>query len=214
MKAVPKVEIWPGVKMPLVGAGTWQYNNSQAYTSLCNAFEAGYAYVDTADNYRNQVGVGQAIQDCWLKKGRRREDLFVTTKVDGGLTAEQTIARHAQNLIICNSTMSTICSFTFLVTGTKHPRPAILKRGKMNGEAWRPYISKIKLVVLVCHIIANNIWKTFCPLLRSSRASTKWSGMLARVTLMMLSNFAAKMAFTFRVILRYVDLVMSHLKII
>lgn len=80
------------------GAGTWQYNNSVAYDSLCKAFAVGYTYLDTSSNYGNEEGVGDAIRDCWLGAGKAREDLFVMTKVDGGLTAQQVAAAHATNL--------------------------------------------------------------------------------------------------------------------
>jgi diketogulonate reductase-like aldo/keto reductase len=83
------------VDMPLVGAGTWQYNDTVAYQSVCKAFAAGYTFVDTAFGYGNQKGVGRAIQDCWTG---RREDLFVMTKIPGGLNASQVYAAHKQNL--------------------------------------------------------------------------------------------------------------------
>ena len=66
--------------MPLIGAGTWQYNITTAYDSVCQAFGAGYTFVDTAYGYKNQQGVGRAIKDCW--KGNRT-DLFVMTKIPG-----------------------------------------------------------------------------------------------------------------------------------
>jgi len=83
------------VQLPLVGAGTWQYNDTIAYQSVCQAFEAGYTFVDTAFGYGNQKGVGKAIADCWT---RPREELFVMTKIKGGLTAHQVHAAHQQNL--------------------------------------------------------------------------------------------------------------------
>ena len=68
------------VYVPLIGAGTWQYDNDEAYESVCKAFGAGYTFVDTAYGYGNQRGVGKAIKDCW--KGNRT-DLFVMTKIPG-----------------------------------------------------------------------------------------------------------------------------------
>jgi hypothetical protein len=68
------------VYMPLIGTGTWQYDSTTAYDSVCQAFGAGYNFVDTAYGYKNQQGVGRAIQDCW--KGNRT-DLFVMTKIPG-----------------------------------------------------------------------------------------------------------------------------------
>ena len=66
--------------LPLVGAGTWQFNDTIAYQSVCKAFQAGYTFVDTAYGYGNQRGVGKAINDCW--EGERSE-LFVMTKIPG-----------------------------------------------------------------------------------------------------------------------------------
>jgi len=83
------------VLKPVVGAGTWLYNNTVAYQAVCNAFEAGYTFIDTANEYDNQKGVGAAIRDCW--KGKR-EDLFVMTKIHGGLDHEETLAEHRENL--------------------------------------------------------------------------------------------------------------------
>ena len=87
------------VKMPLVGAGTWQYNDTIAYQSLCKAFDVGVTFVDTAFGYGNQKGVGKAIKDCYQG---RREDLFVMTKVPGGLSTQETLAAHHQNMFELN----------------------------------------------------------------------------------------------------------------
>ena len=84
------------VNLPLIGAGTWQYNDTIAYQSVCRALQAGYTMIDTAWGYYNQIGVGLAIRDCW--HGRPREDLFVLTKVPGGLSPNQTIDMQYQNL--------------------------------------------------------------------------------------------------------------------
>jgi aryl-alcohol dehydrogenase-like predicted oxidoreductase len=83
------------VELPLVGAGTWQHNDTIAYQSVCQALEAGYTLIDTAFGYGNQKGVGMAIRDCFHGS---RSDLFVMTKVPGGLTASEVHAAHVQNL--------------------------------------------------------------------------------------------------------------------
>ena len=87
------------VEMPLLGSGTWQYNDTTAYASLCQVFSAGINFVDTANGYRNQKGVSKAIRDCYQG---RREDLFVLTKIPGGLTAQETHAYHHQNMFELN----------------------------------------------------------------------------------------------------------------
>ncbi|CAL1167830.1 unnamed protein product [Cladocopium goreaui] len=68
-----------GVKMPMLAAGTWQYNDSVAEETLIAAVHAGFVHIDTAYDYHNQVGVGRGIQ----KSGKPRDSLFITSKVPG-----------------------------------------------------------------------------------------------------------------------------------
>ena len=86
------------VTMPLIGAGTWQYNDTTAYDSVCKAFSAGYTFVDTALGYKNQQGVGKALAECWFAKGRARDELFVMTKIPGGMSASEALEAHYENL--------------------------------------------------------------------------------------------------------------------
>lgn len=67
-----------GVKIPVIGFGTWQSPDGDvAYQAVKWALEAGYRHIDTAAIYGNEVSVGQAIADS----GIAREELFVTTKL-------------------------------------------------------------------------------------------------------------------------------------
>ncbi|KAH8056306.1 oxidoreductase [Aureococcus anophagefferens] len=83
------------VAMPLLGLGTWQMDDDVAYASLCAAFASGYAMVDTAAGYGNARGVGRAIRDCW--RGARA-DLFVMTKIPGGLAPAEAWRAHREHL--------------------------------------------------------------------------------------------------------------------
>eukprot|EP00913_Durusdinium_trenchii_P029548 g27698.t1 len=76
------------VQMPLLGIGTWQYNNSVAKSAVVSAFGLGYRHVDTAAAYQNQVGVGEALAELKLK----RQEFFITSKIPGGLNASATAA--------------------------------------------------------------------------------------------------------------------------
>ena len=67
-----------GVSIPKIGFGTWQIpEGEEVYKSVTHALKVGYRHVDTAQIYRNEVGVGQAIADSDLA----REDIFLTTKI-------------------------------------------------------------------------------------------------------------------------------------
>jgi len=78
---VPTVEIARGVHMPLVGIGTWQYNDSVAHDAVKTALELGYNHIDTAIGYFNGKGVGEALGSAKLA----RNQVFVTSKVMAGL---------------------------------------------------------------------------------------------------------------------------------
>lgn len=67
-----------GVKIPVIGFGTWQTPSGEvAKESVLAALNAGYRHIDTAAAYGNEESVGQAIK----ASGVNRHDLFVTTKL-------------------------------------------------------------------------------------------------------------------------------------
>ncbi len=68
-----------GVGIPCIGFGMWQTPDSDTgVNAVAKAIEAGYTHIDTAQAYENEDCVGKAIR----KVGARREDLFVTTKIN------------------------------------------------------------------------------------------------------------------------------------
>jgi 2,5-diketo-D-gluconate reductase A len=75
----PTLLLNDGNHIPQLGLGTWPLNDEQVAPVVVAAIEAGYRHIDTAYRYGNQRGVGQGIRDS----GIRREELFVTTKLDG-----------------------------------------------------------------------------------------------------------------------------------
>jgi 2,5-diketo-D-gluconate reductase A len=74
---IPTVTLNNGVVMPVIAAGTWQYNESVAEQAVLDAFAAGFNHIDCAFDYQNQAGVARALQK------QNREDYFLTTKVPG-----------------------------------------------------------------------------------------------------------------------------------
>jgi diketogulonate reductase-like aldo/keto reductase len=67
-----------GVKIPIVGFGTWQTPDGEtAEQSVLAALNAGYRHIDTATAYGNEASVGAGIR----KAGVKRDDLFLTTKL-------------------------------------------------------------------------------------------------------------------------------------
>jgi 8-oxo-dGTP pyrophosphatase MutT (NUDIX family) len=77
--SAPTILLNDGNSIPQIGLGTWPLNDATVAPVIVSAIEAGYRHIDTAARYGNERGVGQGIRDS----GIRREDLFVTTKLDG-----------------------------------------------------------------------------------------------------------------------------------
>merc|ERR1712048_536212 len=80
---IPTHKLNNGVDMPMMSIGTWQYDTSTAEQVVKDALSVGFNHIDTANNYRNQKGVGAAL------KGVPRDSYFLTTKIPDG-TASQT----------------------------------------------------------------------------------------------------------------------------
>lgn len=72
-----RFELNNGIKMPVLGFGTWQLNGKKAYNAVSWAIEAGYRLIDTAEMYGNESEIGSSIENVNID----REDLFITTKV-------------------------------------------------------------------------------------------------------------------------------------
>lgn len=66
-----------GVKIPKLGFGTWLIDDDKVGSAVQMALACGYRYVDTAQAYENERGVGEGVRASGLK----REDVFVSTKV-------------------------------------------------------------------------------------------------------------------------------------
>ncbi|MQA16217.1 MAG: aldo/keto reductase [Pseudonocardiaceae bacterium] len=78
MTDVPRITCNDGVTIPQLGFGVFQIPPDDTAPAVRTALDTGYRHIDTAQMYRNEQGVGQAIAES----GVRREDVFVTTKLD------------------------------------------------------------------------------------------------------------------------------------
>jgi len=79
MRPVPLMVLRHGAQMPQLGLGTWPMSDREAERAIVSAAEVGYRLFDTAYAYGNEEGVGRGLAAC----GVPREELFVTTKLDG-----------------------------------------------------------------------------------------------------------------------------------
>lgn len=66
-----------GAEIPALGFGTYQMDDDAAEEGVRDALQIGYRHIDTAQIYRNEAGVGRAIEASPVA----RTDIFLTTKV-------------------------------------------------------------------------------------------------------------------------------------
>lgn len=79
------IKLSNGVLMPKFGLGTFLVEaGDKTYETVKHAIQVGYRHIDTAQMYRNEHSVGDAIQDS----GIPRRDIFITTKQRGHSTIE------------------------------------------------------------------------------------------------------------------------------
>ena len=79
LDVAPTVTLNDGRSMPVIGLGTYPLDDREVRDAVVIAAEAGYRMFDTAERYGNEAGVGDGVRACGLP----REELFVTTKLDG-----------------------------------------------------------------------------------------------------------------------------------
>lgn len=77
--SIPALRLNDGYTIPQIGLGTASLNDEQIAPLIVTAIEAGYRHIDTAFRYGNQRGVGIGLKNS----GIAREQVFVTTKLDG-----------------------------------------------------------------------------------------------------------------------------------
>ena len=66
-----------GLEMPILGYGVYQVTPEECERCVADAISVGYRLIDTAQIYRNEEGVGNAV----AKSGIPREEFFLVTKV-------------------------------------------------------------------------------------------------------------------------------------
>jgi diketogulonate reductase-like aldo/keto reductase len=75
--ATAAVQLRNGVRLPLVGLGTYQVRGSACTASVLAALRAGVRLLDTAAVYRNEEDVAAGLEASGLPRG----DVFITSKL-------------------------------------------------------------------------------------------------------------------------------------
>lgn len=80
---IPSVALNNGVLIPQLGFGTYKLPPAETRDLVLRAFDVGYRHVDTAQMYRNEREVGEAV----AASGLPRDEVFVTTKLNNAFHA-------------------------------------------------------------------------------------------------------------------------------
>jgi len=75
---IPDIMLNNGQRIPQLGFGVFLVPPPETEAAVAEALRAGYRHIDTAQMYRNEAQVGQAIS----KFGLSRDEVFVTTKLN------------------------------------------------------------------------------------------------------------------------------------
>jgi 2,5-diketo-D-gluconate reductase A len=75
---VPMIALNNGVEIPQLGFGVFQIPPAETTDATLAAIDVGYRHIDTAELYRNEAEVGEAVRTC----GVARDQIFVTSKLN------------------------------------------------------------------------------------------------------------------------------------
>jgi 2,5-diketo-D-gluconate reductase A len=74
---VPTIQLNDDRTIPQLGFGVFQISPADTEQAVRTALEIGYRHIDTAEMYRNERGVGDAVRSA----GLAREDVYITSKL-------------------------------------------------------------------------------------------------------------------------------------
>jgi len=74
---VPSLPLAGGTTIPQLGFGVFQIPPEETAEAVSTALEIGYRHIDTAQMYRNEAEVGEAVASM-------RSEVFVTSKLNNG----------------------------------------------------------------------------------------------------------------------------------
>jgi 2,5-diketo-D-gluconate reductase A len=77
---VPALPLNDGTTIPQLGFGVYQIPPKDTAKAVTAALEVGYRHIDTAQMYRNEKGVGDAL----AASGLARDEVYVTSKLNNG----------------------------------------------------------------------------------------------------------------------------------
>lgn len=93
----PKSIVYSDLELPLIGLGTYQLFGDDIKNTVKNALEIGYRHFDTANLYKTEQGLGEAISECINENKITRQEIFITTKVSFNHLKKKQVRKGVEN---------------------------------------------------------------------------------------------------------------------
>jgi len=102
---MPTLVLGDGNTMPVIGFGTFQIPAAETEQAVTTALSVGYRHIDTAEFYQNEQPIGRALS----ASGTKRDDVFITTKLDPGNPAwGQTAKTYDTTIAACKASVQNL----------------------------------------------------------------------------------------------------------
>ena len=131
-----------GIKMPIIGLGTWTFTNEEAEEAVYIAIKNGYRLIDTAQYYGDEVGVGKGIRKAIDEGIVKREDIFVTSKIYASTNHNKAIEKSLNNLDLDYIDLLLIHQPGFDDKGLYQTMEKYYKEGKLKAIGISNYYTK------------------------------------------------------------------------
>lgn len=131
-----------GIKMPIIGLGTWTFTNEEAEEAVYIAIKKGYRLIDTAQYYGDEIGVGKGVRKAIDEGIVKREDIFVTSKIYASTDHNKAIEKSLNNLDLDYIDLLLIHQPGFDDKGLYQTMEKYYKEGKLKAIGISNYYTK------------------------------------------------------------------------
>ena len=131
-----------GIKMPIIGLGTWTFTNEEAEEAVYIAIKNGYRLIDTAQYYGDEVGVGKGVRKAIDEGIVKREDIFVTSKIYASTDHNKAIEKSLSKLDLDYIDLLLIHQPGFDDKGLYQTMEKYYKEGKLKAIGISNYYTK------------------------------------------------------------------------
>lgn len=131
-----------GIKMSIIGLGTWTFTNEEAEEAVYIAIKNGYRLIDTAEYYGDEVGVGKGVRKAISEGIVKREDIFVTSKIYASTDHNKAIEKSLNNLDLDYIDLLLIHQPGFDDKGLYQTMEKYYKEGKLKAIGISNYYTK------------------------------------------------------------------------